>query len=166
MAYLKAVIHSCPLRICENLQWNLQASHPQNYINFKVHIPLLEQWFSDFSTHENHVELINPFQIALDFTVLTLEIPHLRRLLNPGQAWTLGHSARRIIQTQFSGLPLSEIQNQPDWCGMHACSCSVGQSCLTLCDPMDCSPPGSSVHEIFQARRLEWVAISYSRGSS
>ena len=42
----------------------------------------------------------------------------------------------------------------------------VAQSCLTLCDPMDCSPPGSSVHEIFQARVLEWVAISLSRGSS
>ena len=40
------------------------------------------------------------------------------------------------------------------------------QSCLTLCDPMDCSPPGSSVHEISQARILEWVAISYSRESS
>ena len=42
----------------------------------------------------------------------------------------------------------------------------VSQSCLTLCDPMDCSPPGSSIHEIFQARVLEWVAISFSRGSS
>ena len=40
------------------------------------------------------------------------------------------------------------------------------QSCLTLCDPMDCSPPGSSVHGIFQARILEWVAISFSRRSS
>ena len=40
------------------------------------------------------------------------------------------------------------------------------QSCLTLCDPMDCSPPGSSVHGIFQARTPEWVAISFSRGSS
>ena len=38
------------------------------------------------------------------------------------------------------------------------------QSCLTLCDPMDCSPPGSTVHGIFQARILELVAISYSRG--
>ena len=37
---------------------------------------------------------------------------------------------------------------------------------LTLCDPMDCSPPGSSVHGISQARTLEWVAISFSRGSS
>ena len=42
----------------------------------------------------------------------------------------------------------------------------VAQLCPTLCDPMDCNPPGSSVHEIFQARILEWVAVSFSRGSS
>ena len=40
------------------------------------------------------------------------------------------------------------------------------QSCLTLCDPMDCSLPGSSVHGFSQARVLEWVAVSYSRGPS
>ena len=40
------------------------------------------------------------------------------------------------------------------------------QSCLTLCDPMDYSPPGSSVHGIFQERILEWVAISFSKRSS
>ena len=44
--------------------------------------------------------------------------------------------------------------------------CPCAQSCLILCDIMDCSPPGSSVHGIFQARILEWVAISSSRGSS
>ena len=38
----------------------------------------------------------------------------------------------------------------------------VSQSCLTPSDPMDCSPPGSSVHGIFQARVLEWVAIAFS----
>ena len=42
----------------------------------------------------------------------------------------------------------------------------VTQSCLTLCDPMDCSPSGSSVHGLLQARILEWVAISFSRGQS
>ena len=47
---------------------------------------------------------------------------------------------------------------------MHART--VTQLCLTLCDPMDCSPPGSSLHGIFQARILEWVAISSSMGSS
>ena len=41
-----------------------------------------------------------------------------------------------------------------------------GQSCLTLCGPKDCSPPGSSVHGTLQARILEWAAIPFSRGSS
>ena len=40
------------------------------------------------------------------------------------------------------------------------------QSCPTLCNPMDYNPPGSSVHGVFLARILEWVAVSYSRGSS
>ena len=40
------------------------------------------------------------------------------------------------------------------------------QSCPTLCDPMAYSPPGSSVHKILQARRVEWVAMPFSRGSS
>ena len=58
---------------------------------------------------------------------------------------------------------------------MYACMCAcmytlseseVTQSCLTLCDPMDDSLPGSVVHGIFQARILEWAAISFSRRSS
>ena len=46
------------------------------------------------------------------------------------------------------------------------CCAQALQSCLTLCDARDCSPPGSSVHGILQASILEWVAISFSRGSS
>ena len=46
------------------------------------------------------------------------------------------------------------------------CCCLLAQSYLTLCDPMDCGLPGSSVRDISQARILEWVAISFSRGSS
>ena len=41
----------------------------------------------------------------------------------------------------------------------------VTRLCPTLCDPVDCSLPGSSIHGIFQARVLEWTAISFSRGS-
>ena len=48
----------------------------------------------------------------------------------------------------------------------YMCVCEVAQSCPTLWDPVDYSPPGSSVHGILQARRLEWVAISFFRGSS
>ena len=42
----------------------------------------------------------------------------------------------------------------------------IAQSDLTLCDPMDCSPPGSSVHGILQARILDWVVLPFSRESS
>ena len=42
----------------------------------------------------------------------------------------------------------------------------VAQSCPTLCNPMDCSPPGSSIHGILQARTLEWAVIPFSMGSS
>ena len=42
----------------------------------------------------------------------------------------------------------------------------VAESCPTLCDPMDCSPPGSSVHGVFQAIVLEWIPFSFSRGYS
>ena len=49
----------------------------------------------------------------------------------------------------------------------HLCVCVlVAQMCLTLCDPIDCSLPTSSVHGVLQARVLEWVAIPFSRESS
>ena len=75
--------------------------------------------------------------------VFTAETPGKQKSLNPPPApWT--------NSTSFS-----------------LCVCAKSlQSCLNLCDPMDCSPPGSSVHGILQARILEWVAISSSRGSS
>ena len=46
------------------------------------------------------------------------------------------------------------------------CMWLVAQKCPSLCDVLDCSPAGSSVHGIFQARIMEWVAIAFSRGSS
>ena len=67
---------------------------------------------------------------------------------------------------------VSEIkQNKKSYCAiiyLTVCvsMCLVSQSCLTLCNPMDCSLPGSSVHGIFQAIVLEWIAISFSKESS
>ena len=52
------------------------------------------------------------------------------------------------------------------WALLSAWVCMPAQSCPTACDPVDCSPPGSSVHGTSQARILEWVAISFSEGSS
>ena len=53
-----------------------------------------------------------------------------------------------------------------DWFQIGKSESEVAQLCLIFCDPMDCSLSGSSVHGIFQARVLEWIAISFSRGSS
>ena len=51
-------------------------------------------------------------------------------------------------------------------CSLKVKESEVAQLCLTLCDPMDRNLPGSSIHGIFQARILEWVAMPSSRGSS
>ena len=65
----------------------------------------------------------------------------------------------------------SDIYLQKGWvwtrkCLFYSGCCFVAQSCLTICNPMHSSPPGSSAHGISQARILKWVAISFSRGSS
>ena len=54
----------------------------------------------------------------------------------------------------------------PSWPRWFPNAGSVAQRCLTLCDPMGCSPPGLSVHGVLQARMLEWVALASSGGSS
>ena len=65
--------------------------------------------------------------------------------------------------------------NRPLWCmelpvvmggALRGLCAKSLQSCLTLCDRVDCSPPGSSVHGILQARILGWIAMPSSRGSS
>ena len=58
--------------------------------------------------------------------------------------------------------PIQELKP----CLLHLLYWQADSLPLTLCNPVDCSPAGSSVHEIFQARILEWVAISFSRESS
>ena len=59
-------------------------------------------------------------------------------------------------QEQWSGLPFPSLMHESEN------ESEVSQSCPTLSDPMDCSPPGSSIHGIFQARVLEWGAIAFS----
>ena len=70
----------------------------------------------------------------------------------------------------YESMPGVVFQSNPheqEW-GMCVCVyvCSVAQLCPTFSNPLNYRPPGSSVHGILQARILEWVAISYSRGSS
>ena len=76
--------------------------------------------------------------------------------------WTVAYQAPPSMgfsrQEYWSGLSFPSLSQDKE--------SEVGQLCLTLCDPMDCGLPGSSIHGILQARLLEWVAISFSRGSS
>ena len=65
----------------------------------------------------------------------------------------MGQHHHYVLSTQHMAWPQS------------CCCCVLAQSRPILCDPMDCSPPGSSVCGIFQARILEWIVISFSRGS-
>ena len=74
--------------------------------------------------------------------------------------------AQRIPWTEEPGglQSMGSQRVRHDWVtSLTLCAKSL-QSCLTFCDPMDCSPPGSSVHGILQARILEWVAIPFSPG--
>ena len=83
-----------------------------------------------------------------------------------------------ILPRSFPSQPDSPLQRQahsmtfggPRHSGLHDSFLHTMwvrvQSCLMLCNPMDCSPPGSSVHGISQARILEWIAISFLRRSS
>ena len=77
--------------------------------------------------------------------------------------WTAAHQAPLFLgfsrQEHWSGLPF------PSQCMKVKRESEVIQLCLTLCNPMDYSLPGSSVHGIFQARVLEWGAIAFSSDS-
>ena len=81
-----------------------------------------------------------------------------------GEGWITGRLAHRGGVSENQG----SVRNASCFSSfLHPMSpCPVIQLCLTLCDPMDGSPPGSSVHRILQARILEWVTISSCRGSS
>ena len=79
------------------------------------------------------------------------------------------HSASAVLCPESSQMKMMDrawlwsIDGNVKW---YVWVSEVAQSCPTLYDPMDCSLPGSSIHGIFQARVLEWVAMSFSRGSS
>ena len=96
----------------------------------------------------------------------------------PPQSWNTGHRSYLMFwerpnkwlrtplgpRRQAASLDCKPLPFKPRTAERKALCFSVAQSHLTLCDPLDCSPPGSSVHGIFQARTREWVAISSSRG--
>ena len=111
--------------------------------------------------HKLESSLPGEIPTASDMQMLLLllsSFSHVRLCATP---WTAAHQAPPTLgfsrQEHWSGLLL------PLQCMKVKSESEVAQSCPTLRDPMDCSLPGSSVHGIYQARVLEWVAISFSR---
>ena len=97
----------------------------------------------------------DPYRYLVVFTGISL-ITSYAEHLSCAYLPSIGHAVFADDRAEVIRVGLSPV----------VCACMPAQSCLTLCDPMDCSLPGSSVRGIFQARILEWVAISLSRGSS
>ena len=86
-------------------------------------------------------------------------VPLDPKLLGSLPSWALHYSYHGLSITAKNIVmqaPIAQLKSESE----------VSQSCLTLCDPIDSSLPGSSLHGILQAKVLEWVAISFSRGSS
>ena len=148
-------------------------------------ISILSQRFTSFCIH---ITLITQFSACM--CAKSLQSCRLFTTLQ-----TVAHQASLSMgfsrQKYRRGLPISPLGDPPDpgieplslafptqASGFFTTSASweahvkssqvklLAQSCLTLCNPMDGSPPGSSIHGILQARILEWVAISFSRRSS
>ena len=96
---------------------------------------------------------------------MDMSLSKLWELVMDGEAWLATvHGAQRVRQDWVTELNWTDRLSR--WCWNKVKWSLVAQSCQTLCDPMDCSPPGFSIQGIFQAKVMEWVAISFSRGSS
>ena len=76
----------------------------------------------------------------------------------------MAHWLRLLLPVQGCGFNPQSGSQDPT-CVVLVMSDSVAQSCPTLCNPIDCRPPGPSAHGNLQARKLEWIAILFSRGS-
>ena len=118
------------------------------------------QSFSEVSAFSQELSPHLLILICLQFKIFLMPKWHIL-ILNMSKRKR--HVQRQLIKYlagNFPGGPVAKTAFTVQWAS------EAAQSCLILCNPMDCCLPGSSLHGIFQARVLEWVAISFSRGSS
>ena len=106
--------------------------------------------------------------ISLLFLAAQKPAASCMRSAGPAWMWAPVSGPTCCLSAPCSAPPasLSPGETSPLATSLQVCGCLAAQSCLTLCHLMDCSPPGSFVHGIFQATVLEWVAISFPSRSS
>ena len=154
------------------LQINISSVQSQiklNFINYKIFSFFLLYFLLDCCVFSQEMQLL--------LGHILLVLPLFRKEQVPWQTQVhVKHQA--LFQVQVGVLQLSLLRFELGKllkfkCQVKSknktpvCVCVlVSQLCPTLCNPMDCSPPGSSLHGILQARMLEWIAIPFSRGSS
>ena len=116
-----------------------------------------QTWLKDWTTTTNRACSLNYYTLVLLFIIenwLVVIKPHLHYW-----QWRNG-----FLMTKYCMVFLPVLQSI---LSLHyCCCCCVAKPCLTLSNPIDCSPADPSAHEISQARVLEWVAITFSRRSS
>ena len=123
-----------------------------------------------FSKIDQRIKLINGVGAFLNYGCTYLELglvscnhefkmPQMFNTFGDPLSQASWGCCKRVPQTGWLNLVKIYFLNVSE-------ACAYAQSCPTLCYPMDCSPPGSSIHGILQARIPQWVAISSSRGSS
>ena len=105
-----------------------------------------QMWTSYYRVVNSHLALL-----ALSESVEMAMVRSVRKTVSAGRSW-LGPGGKYLTQESLHGSHLKAA----------AAAAKSLQSCLTLCDPIDGSPPGSPIPGILQARTLEWVAISFS----
>ena len=154
---------------------------------FVVHLKLIQHSKSTAKSHQSCLTLCNPVDgsppgspvpgilqartlewVAISFSNAwkwKVKVKLLSRARLLSTPWTAAYQAPPSMgfsrQVYWSGVPLPSPSKSTMKLKM-----LIAQSCSTLCDPMDCSPLDSTIHGILQARILEFVAISFSRGSS
>ena len=121
----------------------------------------IAKWISQIDTRNPSLLDFLPSQVSTEHWA---ELPVLRGRVSwliclHWYRWAAGRAEADRHRAQICGCHGGGVWEDQRDCSQDA------QSSLHLCDPVDCSPPGVSVHGIFQARILEWVAISFARGS-
>ena len=140
---------------------------------------VINRWKECIFWMKNTEYLLNHIKDACMCAQSVQSCPTLCNPIDCSQPGPSAHGIFQAITVKWVAMPSSRGSSKPRGRTQVSCTASrfitvwatereseVAQSCPTLCDPIDCSLPGSSVHGIFQAIFLQWIAIFFSRGIS